>query len=1316
MKRRIPVALCAVLFCMINLRAYTVRPIQATTSEIVTAIHQDPMNFIWFGGSNGLSRYDGYSTVCFHDDQTEDRIGYINGVYAGANGDEFLLATKDGLYRYDYKIGTSSSVCDDLRGVEVRAYMLSPDGMAYLATDKGVYVLTPDYEVAAVLDKRSGLGSNHVNVVCMDRDGNLLVGHRMGIDIIERNAGGSTDRIVRHYATDGDVRIILLDMNDDLWYNVNNQIYRSRRAEWMKDPVRSSRIISGNLECVTALDRRDQIWIGTRGGGVLRYAIHKGEEPQRLSSLFLNNSDRSEINNSVVSLFCDAVGDVWIGTMNGVYLYSDADNSFNRLQHDPNNSNTPSIDIISSIHIDEDDVVWLGTSYGINRLEWDAEKVNHTITKYVDHSGTDDFVGNNRILMMAPCGNGKFLISTKLSLKLFDTVSGEFISTPELDDVYAKHGMRYVRSYCMDHAGRIYMAFDQGGIGMWDPVRGVVPIAWNGHAQDTYRAIVRDSSGRLWVGADGRGVWCLTLSADRSSVASARQYDRSCFGSQHVTALHIDSARRIWAGTFSGLYMMDGSGEFTAVDTFGPPFYVSSITEDLAHNIWVSSIKGVYKIASRDVVNYFEIDTLGDIAKLWYIIGHGIDSDGTIYLGGISGLIYFNPNAVGVPVRPTATWLSGMSVDGRPDMAMAQALNSGVNVRLPAGTGSITVEFTSLNYMDPNAARYAYKLDGLSGDYVRVDAYHRNMTYADLAPGDYVLRVKAATPAGDSYGDETCFSFTVERSAAMRWWAMLIYIAVIMAIIYAVWRIVMRRVRRNRENRMYRLKILNFVSINNKLRVPLTSLQAPVEHLIARYEESGDDEARDMLDVMRKNIRRMSDQIDDFIEFSSSDAADSRLHLQQIEIGQLLSGVFNSLAERAAMRGLGYDMVLDDADVKLFVDVPKLEVAMFNLLSCSIGASPEKGMIQLHGCIDRRHNAYVVAITDGSSIHTMSRDIYTCRDLFHIAVAKDFVEMHHSRFRIKRVPDGEGTVYEIRLPLGLSHYSGDQLEALDMSASPSTYAICRNSSDTGIHESGEHSDCHDASDHTIVGVVGMDADLFRMLGLELSGNYALRAVALNVEMVSHLKRLAPGCVIIDAPDIGVVQEFVTQLRRDAVLSGIPVVVVSANSDASFEHACYAEGVALWMRHPIDLRYLHTRIDNLIATHRKIEEVVTRKLIVNPKEVNVLTSNEIFLANVMEVIERNIGNERFTVDMLAADLNISNSVLYRRLKQLTDLSPVNFIRSVRLKRAAQLLRTGRYLVSEVCQMVGFSDQRYFSSCFKRQYGLTPKAWSMQAGRE
>lgn len=1310
MNRRLSTLFLLATVCAANMLAYTIKPIHAITSEIVTAIHQDPMKFIWFGGSGGLARFDGYTLEEFQEHEAGNHMGYINSIHHSPDNSHFLLATKDGLYLYDFTTSASSVACKELQGIDVKTVINAPDGTLYLATTNGIFILSPQLKVISVINKMNGLGSDHVNALTIDRDGNIIVGHRHGIDVIS-HVGTAIKKIIHKQTTEGGIRLLINDSNDNLWYAVNNKIYCAPRTAWMESPQYASRLIDEGAECVTSLDRGDQIWIGTRGQGVLRYNIRRGEPPCKAGPLYPNNSDKSEINNSVVSLFSDAENDVWIGTMNGVYLYSDVDKSFNLLPHDPNNSNSPSIDIISSIHIDKDDTVWLGTSYGINKLVWNPDKTSYTITKYVDSSTSSDFVGNNRILMIAPCGDTRFLISTKRVLKIFDYSTGRFYETPALKSAYNTHGLRYVRSYCHDSQGRLFMAFNQGGIGMWSPQTDIIPIGWKGHAQDTHRAIATDRAGHIWVASDSRGVWCLTLSPDGREVESERHFPPDAFGNQCVTALHVDSSHRIWAGTFSGLYMMDDGNRFSEVNTFGPRFYVSSITEDLAHNIWASSTRGVYKIISRDAVNYFEVDAPGNIAKEWYIIGHGIDSSGTIYLGGIRGLIYFNPSSVGASGHTPVTHLSSVKADNVADFSLTQALNSGKEVTFPPHTSALTFELASLNFIDPHATHYAYKLEGYDKDFTRADASQRKITYTNLPPGDYTLKVKSSASSSERYEAESAYHFTIQRPAASSWWAIALYVIAGLTLAWGVWSLCIGRIRRNRESRLYRLKIRTFVSINNKLRIPLASLQSPVDHLLARCEETGDTEARELLDVMKKNIRRMSDQIDDCIDFTSNDSTISRLHLQHIEIRQLIAGVFATQSERAAIRLIDYTLTLDDADVKLFVDVPKLEVALFNLLSNSIGTSAEGGKVSVKGGIDTRHNAYLIVITDGTSVYTKSREIYTLREMFHIAVAKDFVEMNHCRFRMRRATDGVGTVYEIRLPLGLSHYSGKQLESLEASTSASKGAgyINREPADTATDDFAQH---NDAEGLPAIVAFNMDTDMFRMLGVNLANDYTLRALTFNKESLSKIKRLAPVCVIMEVSDIETVRDFIAQLRHDATLSGVPVIIVSANSDIAFEKSCYEAGATLWLRQPLDLRYLHTRIDNLIAQNRNIEEVITRKLIVNPKEVSVLTSNEMFLANVMDVVERNIGNEHFSVDMLAASLNISNSVLYRRLKQTTDLSPISFIRSVRIKRAAQLLRTRRYLVSEVCQMVGFSDQRYFSSCFKRQFGTTPKAWSMQ----
>jgi len=246
-------------------------------------------------------------------------------------------------------------------------------------------------------------------------------------------------------------------------------------------------------------------------------------------------------------------------------------------------------------------------------------------------------------------------------------------------------------------------------------------------------------------------------------------------------------------------------------------------------------------------------------------------------------------------------------------------------------------------------------------------------------------------------------------------------------------------------------------------------------------------------------------------------------------------------------------------------------------------------------------------------------------------------------------------------------------------------------------------------------IIGIDwsVDLLSLVRIQLADEYTFVNYPFRKNVVEAIKKQKCAAIIIDVLNKEALSlRLITMLKKDSVLANIPVMIISASIEADFEHYCYDLGADIWLKKPFDLKYFHARISNIIKSREKMTEIIKQKLIVNPKEINVLSNNEIFLANVMKIIEKNMSNEGFTVDALAAELNVSHSALYRKLTQLTQQSPVDFIRSIRLKRAAQLLRTHNYLVLEICSMVGFSDQRYFSTCFKRQYGISPKAYSMK----
>lgn len=184
MNRRLSTLFLLATVCAANMLAYTIKPIHAITSEIVTAIHQDPMKFIWFGGSAGLARFDGYTLEEFQEHEAGNHMGYINSIHHSPDNSHFLLATKDGLYLYDFTTSASSVACKELQGIDVKTVINAPDGTLYLATTNGIFILSPQLKVISVINKMNGLGSDHVNAITIDRDGNIIVGHRHGIDVI----------------------------------------------------------------------------------------------------------------------------------------------------------------------------------------------------------------------------------------------------------------------------------------------------------------------------------------------------------------------------------------------------------------------------------------------------------------------------------------------------------------------------------------------------------------------------------------------------------------------------------------------------------------------------------------------------------------------------------------------------------------------------------------------------------------------------------------------------------------------------------------------------------------------------------------------------------------------------------------------------------------------------------------------------------------------------------------------------------------------------------------------------------------------------
>jgi len=1035
-------------------------------SQNISTLVQDSLGFIWYGGANGLMRFDGYSSLHFPASSHDSYNGYINRIYS-TSSDELIICASDGLYAYHPSTNVFRNLSDTLSSVNVTSLLPLSNGQYIVTTFKGIYRFDAQFHLLSTLHVRS----EYVYCVIEDNKGNLLVGSDAGLEQLVPN--DSTYRA--HLLSRGRVKFIYKDTNDRLWMNLTGRIVYCNYSQLLRQGSAAWRTITHNLDVVSATYMDDQLWIATRGQGVVR--ILNTPQPQLLSPI-LFDEEKSELKNTVFSIMRDHNQNIWIGTIDGLYIYTHyPQHGFNILSE---GAKGLSNNIVSDIHATSSNDAWLGTASGINHLQFiQGEPV---ITRYYNQQDSDDFIKQNRIQMIEDAGNGLFLTSTKHYLLFFNPKTGKFNHDIHIDSICNAYGMRFVRAYHRDQDGNIWMAFKEGGIGVWlSQSQQFRHIDWQGYQQDLHRSIYRDRSGQVWVSSDADGLWCLTIDSTLSSTTQSRLYPRSMFDNHNITYFTIANDGSIWCGTPGGVYK---DFKHLPLHSVEGQTYIAALQEDNNGHIWIVGSQGIYQVDIATGSNrYFELTHNCDLTKIGYIVGVSKSSEGTLYIGGVNGLVYFHPDSIHAHYSESVPVITRVIVS-------QDVLGRDVNYLtapfvLSPYDNQITFEFSTLRYADRSNISYAYQLSGVDKDWVYTDATRRYASYTNLKPGRYTFKVRSTNNQGEELDNIRTVRFRICAPWYLTWWGILIILSGVAGIIYL---------------------LFSVVTLRTELKRLYFSLRSPVSLLFRRKHK---DEA------MEK----------------------AHPYIEPIEIEQAPK-----------------DIMLINFDVEL-----------------------------------------------ATALKTHLHEKYRVRDFQYDAEAVDYIRHQQPAvIVIAQQEDGDDAAHT----------------------------------------------CHD----------------------------------------------------------------IIQLRKNDHSLLVPnIMIVSAIDTPECEQAAYLAGADVWINSMASVEVIKSRIQQLVKQKQRLTEQIRQNLIVNPKQVNVLADTDIFMTNLMQMIEDNMSNDAFSVEQVAEQLHISTSSLYRKIKENTQMSPNEYIRWVRLNRAAQLLESQKYKVFEICYMVGFSDQRYFATCFKRQFGVTPKAY-------
>lgn len=672
---------------------------------------------------------------------------------------------------------------------------------------------------------------------------------------------------------------------------------------------------------------------------------------------------------------------------------------------------------------------------------------------------------------------------------------------------------------------------------------------------------------------------------------------------------------------------------------------------------------------------------------------------------------------------------TGLKIQGHPT---SYSIDNMKEVELKASQRNVTFQFAALDYVNPNNISYAYRLQGLEEDWNEVDN-NRSASYINLPAGKYQLQIKSTNSDGIWTDNVRTLPIHVLPTFWETYWAWLLYFILFIlftaTIVYVLFYIYRLRHRVDLEQQLANIKLRFFTDISHELRTPLTLISSPVTEVLEKEPLSPT--AREHLTLVHQNTERMLRLMNQILDFRKIQNQKMKLLIEETDLIPLLQKVMNNFKLIAKEKNMDYQLISSVESIYGWVDRDKFEKIFFNLLSNAFKYTPEGKAITVK--ITPDVETIEIEITDeGIGIPTEKQ-----RNLFQrfetlakqnilqpssgigLSLVKEMVEIHHGSIKVNSQL-GIGSCFTVTLPLLRKAFEEDtQVEFILNDVQETIESPAKDSAVQGDTDDKEDSDNNNPDCDSIL-VVEDNKELRNFLKNSLSEYYTVITAANGEEGLQHAIDDIPDLIISDVmmPVMDGL-EMVKQIKENSNICHIPIIVLSAKASLDDRIAGLEQGIDDYITKPFSATYLKTRITSLLRQRKSLQEIYMAKLTegkgtitmdtYTPSQPQITSYDEQFMQKVMEFMEEQMDNAELTIDEFAERLMLSRTIFYRKLKSIVGLTPVDFIREIRIKRAVQLIDSGEYNFSQIAYMSGFSDPKYFGKCFKKVMGVTPSEY-------
>ncbi len=1234
---------------------------------------QDGSGMVWIGSNRGLYSYDDYRAQPHFEYDTPQHTH----VYCAQTDSEGLLylGSDNGLLVYDYY--ADRYVDHLLTGFSVRAMLLRGEQL-WIGTLDGLFRCdTRTMQLQRVGEKELP----HQTVY------SLAAGERSAIYI------GTYDGLCRYDADKGELRRIPLPR----WSPGANLLVNSLLADterhvlWIGtegalfsyDPatgaVSAINPLRGNSIKTLILDFDGRLLAGT-DNGLYVYAPGTG-----LTHIVHDSRNtRSLADNIVWSLFADREKNIWIGTDNGVSLYRY--NPTFRFNHISQLTGTGEGNHIYAILRDSHGYLWFGGANGIIR----SDTLGNNI--WYKQGDARYPLGHNRIRDIYEDRDGGLWISTDAGIHRYDYASRQFVNYL-ISDSTGNYNAKWAYSLVEDGQGKLWIASCLGGIFSIDKRTLLKGGGGSYTAEKNYTTASGLSSDFInrAVLDERDQVWILPYNNDLNRIDRATgQVERFPAPGRRLSQIIPDPQGGIRIGYRGGIARLDAQGGIRDTVRFdrGNRTEVLAMAA-LGADTWVATTSGVWVVRQ------------GAPPRRLYIPGSPFTSlfydawSGKFYMGGGDGFTIVSPEILSQDIVPNPIMITWLSINNRPYESLAQSIRYTDQVTLAHNQNNLSLGFSDLGYSRSEKSGFAYRLEGVDHDWHTLNPGDNTISYANLPPGRYRLQIRSAD-AQDSPGvGWRMLSVTISPPWYYTMWAKLLY--GLIGVAAAVWvvnffrvrhRLKMERIEKENSLRQSRLKIDFFTEVSHEFKTPLSLIIGPLSKMLSEAREP---DHKRQLELVQQNAMKLNSLIHEAIDFDRMDANHTvGLILSRIEAVSFAGHIFEAFAAGSGKR-IDFQMETDTQQAYLDGDAVKLESVLYNLLSNAVKFTPEGGKVTLR--LDTLADKIEISVTDTGigipeaelplvfqrfyqSSKTTGRGEGTGIGLY---LVKLYVELHGGSVTVRSI-ENQGTTMTVTLPT---------VPAARTQTAP------RN----------------DGKPKPKLLVVEDNTAIAGFICEALGGDYECRQAADGKQGLDEATAWLPDIIITDEmmPVMDGL-EMCRRLRKNSATSAIPIVMLTAKDDKKTELESIRQRIDAFIPKPFNIEILASRLAQLLEKSRTIEDKLRVEAIADPKPIEAVSADEKLLAAVIAIIEEDISDSELGVNHLSERSGVSTKQLYRKIKQMTGLSPVDFIRSIRLKKAAMLLRQRKFTASEVMYMVGFSNYSYFSKCFQAEFGVTPKKYA------